>query len=65
MDRIDELIKRRPNRWGNLTIKEFERDIAILQRSLMVAKLGLEQIADHKNTLYAAIANKALEEVKK
>jgi hypothetical protein len=33
MDRLKELINRRPSRWSNLTIKEFERDIAILQES--------------------------------
>jgi hypothetical protein len=33
MDRLTELINRRPSRWSNLTIKEFERDITILQES--------------------------------
>ena len=30
-ERLEELINRKPNRWGNLTIYEFERDIKILQ----------------------------------
>lgn len=31
-ERLEELINRKPSRWGNLTIKEFERDIKILQK---------------------------------
>jgi hypothetical protein len=33
LDRLKELINRKPSRWSNLTIKEFERDIKILQES--------------------------------
>jgi hypothetical protein len=31
MDKLKELISRKPSRWGNLTIKEFEHDITMLQ----------------------------------
>ena len=33
MQRLNEIINRKPNKWGNLTIKEFERDITILQEA--------------------------------
>ena len=29
--KLKELVNRRPNKWGNVTIKEFERDIKMLQ----------------------------------
>ena len=29
--RLQEIVNRRPNKWGNVTIKEFERDIQLLQ----------------------------------
>ena len=33
MKRLKEIINRKPSRWKNLTVKEFERDIALLQES--------------------------------
>jgi len=39
--------------------------IEIMVKELSTYKLALEMIADHKNTLYAAIAQKALDEVHK
>lgn len=33
MDRLKQLINRKPNRWGNLSIKEFEADITTLQKA--------------------------------
>jgi hypothetical protein len=38
MERLQELLNRRPNRWGNLTIKEFERDIRLLQEAANINK---------------------------
>lgn len=32
-EKLTELLNRKPNRWGNLSIKEFERDIALLQKT--------------------------------
>lgn len=29
--KLQELVNRRPNKWGNVSIKEFERDIKMLQ----------------------------------
>lgn len=34
--KLQEIVKRRPNRWGNLTVKEFERDIQLLQDAAKV-----------------------------
>ena len=33
MKRLKEVINRKPSRWKNLTVKEFERDIALLQEN--------------------------------
>lgn len=32
---LQELINRKPKRWLNITIKEFERDISILQNAVL------------------------------
>lgn len=32
---LQELINRKPKRWSNITIKEFERDISILQNAVL------------------------------
>lgn len=31
MNRLDEILNRKPSRWGNMMTKEFERDIKLLQ----------------------------------
>ena len=41
-ERLTELIKRQPSRWGNLTKKEFERDVELLQEQAERAQ-ALEQ----------------------
>ncbi|AZV43635.1 hypothetical protein BAOM_3026 [Peribacillus asahii] len=33
MERLNEIMNRKPSKWGNLTIKEFERDIKLLQET--------------------------------
>ena len=30
-ERLQEILNRKPSKWGNLTVKEFERDIKLLQ----------------------------------
>ena len=30
-ERLREILNRKPSKWGNLTVKEFERDIKLLQ----------------------------------
>src|SRR5690606_14610370 len=30
-ERLQEILNRKPQKWGNLTVKEFERDIKLLQ----------------------------------
>lgn len=48
-ERLEELINRKPSKWGNLTIYEFERDIKILQEQaerveeLEKENIGLKQ----------------------
>lgn len=32
--RIQELLRRKPNRWGNLSVKAFEQDMKLLQEAL-------------------------------
>lgn len=40
---LQELINRKPNKWGNITIKEFERDINILQNTILELQEELEK----------------------
>jgi len=47
MSRIYELIRRKPNRWGNITIKEFERDIKLLQETCRIYEDALREIDTH------------------
>lgn len=111
MEKLEQILRRKPRKWSNVTIKDFDRDLRMLQQEckdamedskwlikiredlsdvkfkegtseyaiakpegihLMVMELkeqvnhykqGLEQVAEHKNTLYGAIAQKALDEV--
>lgn len=60
---IDELINRKPNRWGNLSIKEFERDIKVLQETCQSLKRYQENTA--KSRLQNIIDNqeKQIEEL--
>lgn len=30
-ERLQEILNRKPSKWGNLTVKEFERDIKLIQ----------------------------------
>lgn len=40
--KLQELVNRRPNKWGNVTIKEFERDIQTLQDAVKAKEGGRE-----------------------
>lgn len=46
--RIQELIRRRPSKWGNVTVKAFEQDMTLLQDTL---KKELEKTAAYEKNL--------------
>lgn len=39
--RLQELVNRKPSKWGNVTVKEFNRDIQMLQNA--VKERGIEK----------------------
>lgn len=53
--RLQEIINRRPSRWGNLSIKEFERDIRILQRQAEERRVLEEKIKKIKEVMSVTI----------
>ncbi|MGD7046988.1 hypothetical protein FZC83_01990 [Rossellomorea marisflavi] len=46
MNRLRELTNRKPSRWGNLTIKEFESDIHYLQDKVKYDIPKYEELLD-------------------
>ena len=46
-----DLLNRRPNRWGNLSIKEFERDILLLNNTVLELQQQIEEEKE-KTKLY-------------
>ncbi|NRD81161.1 hypothetical protein HPT25_28115 [Bacillus sp. BRMEA1] len=58
MERLKELINRKPSRWGNLTIKVFERDLKILQEACndLIAR---EEYVKHLQTENEELKEKA------
>jgi hypothetical protein len=67
MERLKELLNRKPSRWGNLTIKEFERDISLLQKAcndLVIRheyvdslEKEIEQLKEDKEWIYETFAD--------
>lgn len=60
MGRLHEIINRRPNRWGNLTIKEFERDIVLLQENckhLLTNDYYVKQLKEENERLCNKLAD--------
>ena len=58
-------VKEESNIWGNSFRGLIDEKIKQLEYENRVYRDALEQVADHKNTLYAAISQKALDEVSK
>ena len=55
-ERLEELINRKPNRWGNLTIYGFEKDIKILQEQTK----GIQELV-HQNKRYQKAIKECVE----
>lgn len=63
MDKIKEILNRKPSRWKNLTIKEFERDIELLQeicRHLVIRNEYVEEL-ERKLEQYEVALNRIVE----
>jgi|SRR5690625_1897285 len=74
-ERLQEILNRKPSKWGNLTVKEFERDIKLLQerveeleefnrilssdKSMFIEELVREQ---HQNKRYREALRKIIKE---
>src|SRR5690625_4100621 len=43
-ERLQEILNRKPSKWGNLTVKEFERDIKLLQERVEELERELEAV---------------------
>lgn len=77
-ERLQEILNRKPSKWGNLTVKEFERDIKLLQEcveELEQKNDRLKQEADfwrvedremmrlsHENKRYREVLRKIIKE---
>lgn len=61
--KIDNLLKRRPNRWGNLSNKEFERDIKLLQDTCLLLNEAVAEDDETKERLLR-IVNEKDEEIR-
>lgn len=44
--RLQELLNREPKKWGNVSIKEFERDITLLQNEVLILRERLTEQED-------------------
>lgn len=63
-----ELINRKPSRWRNLTIKEFERDIALLQKAckhLVIRDEYVKQLEKENQQLKDFINETSVETIEK
>lgn len=55
MVNIDELLNRKPKGWRNITLKEFERDIKVLQDSIKMHKSAIAEDDETKIRLVEKI----------
>lgn len=49
-ERLQEILNRKPSKWGNLTVKEFERDIKLLQERV-------QELESENQLLYGKLNN--------
>lgn len=54
---LEELLNRKPNKWGNVSVKEFQRDILIMQNTI----LTLQDKLDEQNLKTQEYINKWVE----
>lgn len=46
--KIEELLNRKPNKWGNVPIKAFEQDIGLLQKVVMQQREQIHKLESEK-----------------
>ncbi|GLI82535.1 hypothetical protein ANABIO32_02220 [Rossellomorea marisflavi] len=59
MVRLSELTNRKPSRWGNLTIREFERDIQYLQDKVRYDIPKYEELLDKIASMRGKLLNES------
>ena len=55
-ERLQEILNRKPSKWGNLTVKEFERDIKLLQERVQELEEVLLELVKQNEELRKSIA---------
>lgn len=54
---VENILNRKPNRWGNLTNKEFERDIQLLQEEVLRLREQLKGEIEKKDQYLQILIN--------
>jgi predicted RNase H-like nuclease (RuvC/YqgF family) len=55
--RVPELLNRKTKGWMNITYKEFDRDIKILQQTIREQQKQIEQLEKDKEWIYETFAD--------